>query len=168
MTPTPDPAEFRRVVGRFATGVTVVTAVEDGVDHAMTMNAFTSVSLDPLLVLFCVEKKARFHRLVLAGETWAVSILGEGSEAASSWFATRGRPWEEQMEGWRTRRGEITGAPVLEEAIGALECRTRSVHDAGDHTVVIGEVLSVSAPSEGDPLLYYRGAYRRLAAEPGE
>jgi len=165
MTSPPDPAEFRRVVGRFATGITVVTTVADGVDHAMTMNAFTSVSLDPLLVLFCVEKRARFHKVVLDAETWAVSILGEGSEAASSWFATRGRPWESQMEGWKTVRGELTGAPILEEAIGALECRTHSVHDAGDHTVVIGEVLSVSEPSDADPLLYYRGGYRRIAGE---
>lgn len=165
MTSPPDPAEFRRVVGRFATGITVVTTVSDGVDHAMTMNAFTSVSLDPLLVLFCVEKRARFHKVVLDAGKWAVSILGEGSEAASSWFATRGRPWESQMEGWKTVRGELTGAPILEEAIGALECRTHSVHDAGDHTVVIGEVLSVSEPSDADPLLYYRGGYRRIAGE---
>jgi len=165
MTSPPDPAEFRRVIGRFATGITVVTAVEDGIDHAMTMNAFTSVSLDPLLVLFCVEKRARFHKVVLDARTWAVSILGEGSEAASSWFATRGRRWEDQLEGWATRRGEITGAPVLAEAIGALECRTHSVHDAGDHTVVIGEVLSAGTPSESGPLLYYQGAYRTLRSE---
>ncbi|MEO3782404.1 flavin reductase family protein [Actinocorallia sp. B10E7] len=165
MTLPPDPTEFRRVVGRFATGITVVTTVVDGVDHAMTMNAFTSVSLDPLLVLFCVEKKARFHKVVLDAPTWAVSILGEGSEAASSWFATRGRRWEDQMDGWGVHRGEATGAPVLDEAIGALECRTHSVHDAGDHTVVIGEVLSVSTPSERDPLLYYQGAYRGLRSE---
>ncbi|GAA0964354.1 flavin reductase family protein [Actinocorallia libanotica] len=162
MTSRPDPAEFRRVIGRFATGITVVTTVADGVDHAMTMNAFTSVSLDPLLVLFCVEKKARFHRVVLARDTWAVSILGEDSEAASSWFATRGRSWDDQMEGWATHRGELTGAPILDEAIGSLECRTHAVHDAGDHTVVIGEVLSVGAPADRGPLLYYQGAYRRL------
>lgn len=163
--PPPDPAEFRRVVGRFATGITVVTTVAEGVDHAMTMNAFTSVSLEPLLVLFCVEKKARFHDVVLAGETWAVSILGEGSQAASAWFATRGRPIEGQLEGWAFHRGEHTGAPILDEAIGSLECRTHAVQDAGDHTVVIGEVLGLGAPSESEPLLYYRGAYRGLRAE---
>ncbi len=163
MTSPPDPADFRRVIGRFATGITVVTTVADGVDHAMTMNAFTSVSLDPLLVLFCVEKKARFHKVVLDQDTWAVSILGADSEAASSWFATRGRPWEDQMRGWPVHRGELTGAPILAEAIGALECRTHAVHDAGDHTVVIGEVLSVATPADRGPLLYYQGAYRRLA-----
>lgn len=162
MTRPPDPAEFRRVVGRFATGITIVTTVADGHDHAMTMNAFTSVSLDPLLVLFCVEKIARFHDTVLAQPMWAVSILGEDSGAASSWFATRGRPLESGLAGWKIHRGPLTGAPILDEAIGALECRTHAVHDAGDHTLVVGEVLAASTPSEGSPLIYYNGAYRSL------
>ncbi|MCD0447946.1 flavin reductase family protein [Actinocorallia sp. API 0066] len=162
MTPPPDPAEFRRVVGRFPTGVTVVTTVADGVPHAMTMSAFTSVSLDPLLVLFCAEKKARFHDTVLAQDTWAVSILGEGSQDASAWFATRGRPLEGQLDPWAHHPGAVTGAPILDAAIGALECRTHAVHDGGDHSIVLGEVLAVSAPAEGEPLLYAGGAYRTL------
>ncbi|ROO82867.1 flavin reductase (DIM6/NTAB) family NADH-FMN oxidoreductase RutF [Actinocorallia herbida] len=161
----PDPAEFRRVAGRFTTGITIVTTVVEGVPHAMTMSAFTTVSLDPLLVLFCAEKKARFHDTVLGRETWAVSILGEHSEAASSWFATRGRPLEGQLDGWATHPGAVTGAPVFDEAIGALECRTHAVHDGGDHSIVVGEVLAVSLPSEGGPLLYDRGAYRALKPE---
>lgn len=158
-----DAAEFRRVAGRFATGITVVTTVADGVDHAMTMNAFTSVSLEPTLVLFCVEKIARFHDIVLAQDTWAVSILGENSEAASSWFATRGRLLENQLHGWKTHRGPKTGAPIFNEAIGALECRTHAMHDAGDHTIVVGEVLDATTPSEGRPLVYYAGGYRTLS-----
>ncbi|MDX6738655.1 flavin reductase family protein [Actinocorallia sp. A-T 12471] len=166
MTPPPDPAEFRRVIGAFPTGITVVTTVAaDGVAHAMTMSAFSSVSLEPLLVLFCAEKKARFHDTVLARETWAVSILGEHSEAASSWFATRGRPLEGQLDGWATHPGAVTGNPILDEAIGALECRTYAVHDGGDHSIVVGEVLSASTPSDGGPLLYHRGAYRALKPE---
>ncbi|GAB2812657.1 flavin reductase family protein [Actinocorallia aurea] len=162
---SPDPLDFRRVAGRFTTGITVVTTVADGVPHAMTMNAFTTVSLEPLLVLFCAEKRARFHDTVLEQETWAVSILGEHSEAASSWFATRGRPLEGQLDGWATHPGLVTGAPVFDEAIGAMECRTHAVHDGGDHSIVVGEVLAVSTPSEGDPLLYDRGAYRALKPE---
>ncbi|GAA3199548.1 flavin reductase family protein [Actinocorallia longicatena] len=171
MTPAPEPADprpdltvaaFRRVAGRFATGITVVTTVADGRDHAMTMNAFTSVSLDPLLVLFCVEKIARFHDTVLAQPTWAVSILGEHSEAASSWFATRGRPLEAGLDGWKIHRGPRTGAPILDEAIGALECRTHAVHDAGDHTIVVGEVLAATTPAEAGPLIYFNGTYRTL------
>src|SRR4051812_2818629 len=87
-----DPEEFRRAVGRFATGITIVSTVADGADHAMTVNAFTSVSLDPVLVLFCVEKIARFHEVVISTGEWAVSVLGAGGREASQWFATRGRP----------------------------------------------------------------------------
>jgi flavin reductase (DIM6/NTAB) family NADH-FMN oxidoreductase RutF len=162
MTPRPDPADYRRVVGRFATGITVVTTVADGHDHAMTMSAFTSVSLDPLLVLFCVEKIARFHDTVLAQPAWAVSVLGADSAAASSHFATRGRPLESGLTGWACHRGPRTGAAILDEAIAALECRTHSTVDGGDHTIVIGEVLAATTPSEGGPLVYFDGGYRTL------
>lgn len=155
-----DPREFRRVVGRFATGITVVTTVADGIDHAMTVSAFTSLSLDPTLVLFCPEKTTRLHDAVAAAGSWAVSVLGEDAEDASRWFATRGRPLERQLDGWRFHRGPHTGAPILDQAIAALECRTHAVHDGGDHSIVVGEVLSVSRPDPGGaPLLYYDGAY---------
>src|SRR3954452_11520966 len=87
-----DTLEYRRVVGRFATGVTIVTTVADGMHHAMTVNSFTSVSLDPVLVLFCAEKISRFHDAVLQAGTWGVSVLGVEHEGLSRWFATRGRP----------------------------------------------------------------------------
>lgn len=148
------------MLGRFGTGITIVTTVADGADHAMTVSAFTSVSLDPLLVLFCAEKIARFHEAVVAAETWAVSVLGETGEEASRWFATRGRPLEHQLDGWPTHRGERTGAPIFDAAIAALECRTHAVHDGGDHSIVLGEVLAVSRPDEtSGPLLYYDGHY---------
>ncbi|MCW2903626.1 MAG: flavin reductase domain protein FMN-binding protein [Streptosporangiaceae bacterium] len=162
--PSPDPREFRGVVGRFTTGVTIVTTMADGVDHAMTVNAFTSLSLDPLLVLFCAEKVARFHDVVVSADEWAVSVLGEGGRDASQWFATRGRPMEGRLSGWRTVPGARTGAPIFSDAIAALECRTHAVHDGGDHSIVVGEVLSVSRPDPaGKPLLYYEGGYRGLA-----
>jgi flavin reductase (DIM6/NTAB) family NADH-FMN oxidoreductase RutF len=158
-----DPAEFRRVIGRFATGITIVTTVADGVDHAMTVNAFTSLSLDPVLVLFCPEKVARFHDVVTGAKTWAVSVLGEDSQNASRWFATRGRTIEGQLDGWPIHRGPVTGAPILDEAIAALECRTHAVYEGGDHSIVVGEVLSVSRPNpDGSPLLYYDGDYHRV------
>jgi flavin reductase (DIM6/NTAB) family NADH-FMN oxidoreductase RutF len=152
--------EYRRVVGRFASGVAIVSTVLDGVDHAMTVNAFTSVSLDPLLVLFCPEKIARFHDVVLESGLWAVSILGEQGREASTSFATRGRSLEGQLAGWKVRRGEHTGAAIFSESIGAMECRTHAVHDGGDHSIVVGEVLDFGVPSDdGSPLVYYRGAY---------
>jgi flavin reductase (DIM6/NTAB) family NADH-FMN oxidoreductase RutF len=158
-----DPEEYRRVAGRFATGITVVTTVVDGIAHAMTVNAFTSVSLDPVLVLFCPEKAARFHDAVTAAGTWAVSVLGEENEDASRWFATRGRELKGQLDGWPSSPGPCTGAPILDGAIAALECRTHAVHDGGDHSIVVGQVLGVSRPDpDGSPLLYYDGGYHRV------
>ena len=161
MTQALDALEYRRVVGRFATGVTVVTSTIDGEHHAMTCNSFTSVSLDPVLVLFCPEKVARFHDVVLASGEWAVSVLGQSQEAASRLFARRGRPLEDQFQGVAHSYGPLTGAAVLDGALASLECRTVSTADAGDHTVVIGEVLGLGVPDPAaDPLLYAEGRYR--------
>ena len=159
-----DPAAFRQAVGRFATGITVVSARVDGIDHAMTVTAFTSVSLDPVLVLFCAEKIARFHDAVLASGIWAVSVLHSGSEKTARWLATRGRPLEGQLDAFHHHPGPVTGAPVLDDALAALECRTTAVHDGGDHSIVVGEVLAISEPHpDGEPLLYYGSRYRRLS-----
>ncbi len=160
-----DVLDYRRVVGRFATGVTVITSVLDGEQHAMTCNSFTSVSLEPVLVLFCAEKIARFHDVVLASGSWAVSVLAQGQEEVSRRFAVRGRPLEDQFAGLPATRGAFTGAAVLDGALAALECRTVSTTDAGDHTVFIGEVLGLGVPDpEADPLLYYEGRYRAFRA----
>ncbi len=160
MTGAVDALEYRRVVGRFATGVTVVTTVLDGEHHALTANSFTSVSLDPFLVLFCPEKLARFHDAVLAAGTFAVSVLAQGQEQVSRRFAARGREREGQFDGVAHTLGEATGAVLLDGALSTLECRTVSTVAAGDHTVVIGEVLALGVPAPtGAPLLYYEGRY---------
>jgi flavin reductase (DIM6/NTAB) family NADH-FMN oxidoreductase RutF len=162
----PDQAAYRRAAGRFASGIMVVTTRLGGVDHAMTVTAFTSVSLDPLLVLFCAEKAARFHDAVLAAGNWAVSVLGEDSEKTARWLATRGRPLEGQLDALRHHPGPVTGAPVLDDALAALECRTTAVHDGGDHVIVVGEVVGIAEPGDGrGPLLHYAGRYRRLTDE---
>ena len=159
-----DALEYRRVVGRFATGITVVTALLDGEQHAMTCNSFTSVSLDPLLVLFCAEKVARFHDVVLESGEWAVSVLSTTQEGASRHFAHRGRPLDGQFEGYPWTAGPVTGAVVLDGCVASLECRTVSLLDAGDHTVVLGEVIGLGLPDpDGHPLLYVEGRYRTLA-----
>ena len=164
MTVALDPLAYRKVVGRYATGVTVVTtALPDGDRHAMTCNSFTSVSLDPLLVLFCAEKIARFHEAVLETGVWAVSVLSVDHERASQHFAARGRDVAEQFSWVPVTPGPLTGSPVLEGALAAIECRTVSTTDAGDHTVVLGEVLGASLPDpEAEPLLYYAGGYRAV------
>ena len=159
-------AAFRRAAGQFPTGIVVVSTSLNGTGHAMTVSAFTSVSLDPLLVLFCAEKIARFHDAVLAAGFWAVSVMDEESEKAARWLATRGRPLHGQLDTTPHHPGPQTGAPILDGALSAMECRTYAVHDGGDHSIVVGEVLGVTEPAgEGGPLLYHAGRYRRLAPE---
>jgi len=161
---TLDPLEYRRVVGRYATGVTVVTTVLDGEMHALTCNSFTSVSLSPVLVLFCAEKVARFHDAVLASGTWAVSVLAREHEGASRHFAVRGRQLDAQFAGVPYAEGPLTSSPVLAGALSTMECRTVSTTDAGDHTVVLGEVLGIDVPApDAEPLLYFEGSYRTLS-----
>lgn len=162
--PPPDTDAFRKAVGRFATGVTVVTTVVDGVDHAMTASAFASVSLEPLLVLVCVEKEARFHDAVLESGTWAVSVLDADGRRAAEWFATRGRPLHGQLDRFPHRRGPASGAALLDTALAWLECRTTAVYDGGDHDIVVGEVLDLELGGpDSAPLVYFRSHYRGLS-----
>jgi flavin reductase len=161
-----DPADFRRAAGRLPTGILVVGTNLDGVDHAMTVSAFSAVSLDPLLVLFCAEKIARFHDTVLEAGFWSVSVLEENAEKAARWLATRGRPLDGQLDGIGHHAGPVTGAPVLDDALSALECRTTAVYDGGDHSIVVGEVVGVTdAGDDRGPLIHHAGRYRRLAPE---
>jgi flavin reductase (DIM6/NTAB) family NADH-FMN oxidoreductase RutF len=159
--------EFRAVMSRFATGVAVVTCVQDGVDHAMTANSFTSVSLDPPLVLVCVENDSRFHEAISAVGTWAVSVLHESQRGRARWFATRGRPLVGQFDATPTTRSSITGSLLLDGALATLECCTSAVHAAGDHDIVVGEVLGLrTIRPEGEPLLYFRSSFRTLGEGP--
>ena len=158
-----DQAAFRHAAGQFASGIVVATTSLDGIRHAMTATAFTAVSLDPLLILICAEKIARFHDAVLAEGTWAISVLGEDGEKTATWLATRGRPLEGQLDTIRHHFGPVTGAPILDDALAAMECRTTAVHDGGDHTIVVGEVVGVSQPRPGGgPLVHYASRYRTL------
>lgn len=160
-----DAATFRAALGRFASGVTVVTTVDpaDSVDHAMTASAFTSVSLNPPLVLVGVDRRNRFHDPVLRSRRWAVSILSREGQAAATWFATRGRPLEGQLDHVPHRRGEHTGAALMTDALAWLECETEAVHDGADHTLLVGRVIDADADERADaPLLYYRSHYGSL------
>jgi flavin reductase len=155
---------YRLAVGRLVTGVTVVTSRLGGLDHAMTANAVTSVSLEPLLLLVCVEREARFHDAVLDSGVWGVSILPAEGRAAADWLASRGRPLHGQLDRIPTHRGAVTGVALFDDALATLECETTDAHPAGDHTVVVGRVRSVEIPDRvGSALVYYRGRYETLA-----
>jgi flavin reductase (DIM6/NTAB) family NADH-FMN oxidoreductase RutF len=168
VSPTPD--EFREAVSRFATGITVVTCVVDGVDHAMTANAFASVSINPLLVLVCVERDSRFHGAISATSAWGVSLLPADAEPTSRWFATKGRPLEGQLRKSGHHRSPRHGVAWIDGSLASLECQTSDVHRAGDHDIVIGEVveLETAVPESIEPLLYYRRNYRSLRFEDDE
>jgi flavin reductase (DIM6/NTAB) family NADH-FMN oxidoreductase RutF len=160
-----DTAAFRAALGRFASGVTVVATVDpdDGLDHALTASAFTSVSLDPPLVLVSINRGSRFHDPVLRSGRWAVSLLSREGKAAATWFATSGRPLADQLERVPHRRGDQTGAALVSDALAWLECETWAVYDGADHALVVGAVLHAEVDeSANDPLLYYRSHYATL------
>ncbi len=156
----PDEAVFRQAMGRLVQGVSVLTTVHEGHDHAMTADTVTSVSLDPLLVLACVETESRFHDAVLGAGVWGVSVLAHDQRALSEWFATRGRPLHGQLDRAAFTRGARTGVALLDGALTQLECRSVAAHPAGDHVIVVGEVLGIVVPDTvGPALVHYRGRY---------
>ncbi|WP_446664740.1 flavin reductase family protein [Flexivirga sp. B27] len=158
--PEVDPDAYRQVMGRFATGVSVVSTRIGQIDHAMTVNALMSVSLEPLLMVISVEREARFHDAVLDAGAWGVSLLPESERKTAAWLATRGRPLHGQLDRVPHHHGEHTGMALLDNALGTLECTTHDTVVAGDHTLVIGNVRSVSITERpGDALIYYRGAF---------
>ncbi|WP_237565347.1 flavin reductase family protein [Ornithinimicrobium cavernae] len=158
-----DPQAYRRAIGRFATGVTVATTFAGRHDHAMTANSITSVSLDPVLMLISVEQSARWHQAVLDSGVWGISILAHGARATASWLSTPGRPLHAQLDRVAHHRGAATGVALLDGALAMFECRTTGVHAAGDHSLVVGEVVGLEVPPRVDPaLVYYRGRYGQL------
>ncbi len=159
-------AEFREAMGSFATGVTVITVDHAGEVHGMTANAFTSVSLDPLLVLVCVDHRARTHGHLHAKKRFGVNVLADNQRAISEYYA-RTAPTHQQAEQEAGARFDRTihGTPVLHGALAYLECRLRSAQDAGDHTIFLAEVEEVVV-RKGDPLLYFRGKYRQIGVPP--
>lgn len=161
-----DDRAFRGALGRFASGVTVVSTIHEGVDHAMTVSAFTSVSLDPRLVLVCSQKTNRFHPAVERSGFWAVSILAESGRYASTQLARKGRDLASQLHEIGHHRGAC-GAALLDDALAWLECRTTAVHDGGDHAILVGEVTAARVRDEADdPLLYYRSHYGTIVRSP--
>jgi flavin reductase (DIM6/NTAB) family NADH-FMN oxidoreductase RutF len=157
-------AEFRKAMGSFATGVTVITVDYEGEVHGMTANAFASVSLDPMLVLVCVDHKARTHTHLHARKRFGVNVLAENQRIVSEYYADP-NPDHRYAEREARARFDRTqhGTPILHGALAYLECRLHTAQDAGDHTIFIAEVEDVVVRA-GDPLLYFRGEYRKIGA----
>jgi len=159
---TLNPTEFRKAMGAFATGVTIITVDLDDEVHGMTANAFTSVSLDPMLVLVCVDHSTRTHAHLHAKKRFGINVLGEDQRAISEYYARPERSHEhaEAEAGARFDRTRH-GTPMLDGALAFLECRLESVQEAGDHSIFIAEVEDVVV-REGDPLLFFRSVYRKI------
>ena len=153
-----DAATFRSTLGRFATGVTVVTARDtSGRDHGMTVSAFCSVSLDPPRVLCCVERSADMYPVIAGASQFAVNILTTAQEAISRRFAEER---DDRFDGLGYTRG-VTGCVLLDDILAYLECSVASRFDGGDHMIVLGDVIAAGA-ADGRPLLYYRGGYAQM------
>ena len=153
-----DDRVFRRALGRFATGVIVLTAGSRGAPHAMTANAFMSGSLRPPFVVVSVGRRARMHRRLAGVRRFGVSILDQGQEPASRHFAGQA------IAGFAPAFAELGGVPVLADAAVTLAARIRYRYDCGDHTLFVGEVRALAVNAGASPLLYYEGRYGMLQA----
>ena len=154
-----DPRTLRDALGCFATGVTIVTCFDaQGRPFGLTANSFTSVSLEPPLLLVCIHKDANCAGALSSADAFAVNVLQADQQPASIRFSTR-REDRFGVNDWS--RGEF-GAPVLTGSLGVFECERHAIHDGGDHHILVGKVIKASFDPALDPLLYFRGRYRRL------
>lgn len=156
--------DFRDAMGSFATGVCVLGAHRrDGVAVGMTVNSFTSVSLDPPLILVCLGAQSPRSQAIVDPGRFSVSILADDQREISNHFA---RPGEGQVPdtGWHVG---INGAPVVDQAAASIECDVDTVHTSGDHMIVIGRVTHIDSDASKEPLVYFRGGYRLLDGEAG-
>ena len=160
--PTPDPDGFRRVMSRFATGVTVMTCHHGGEPHGMTANAVSSVSLDPLLVLVCVEEDTEMRRLVRDAGAFALSILPATATELSNHFADGDRPSGVAQFRDVATSTLVTGSPLLDVAIGWIDCRVWKIHDGGDHDIVVGEVVGCELGEDAPALGYFGSSYTTI------
>jgi flavin reductase len=157
---------FRQAMSSFPTGVTVVTvACDDGSVHGMTVNSFSSVSLDPMLVLICLSEISRGAGLIERAGVFAVSVLSAGQQHVSRWFADRHRPAGSMMFDGLPFEPGTTGCPVLAGAAASFDCRLRQLHRAGDHLIVLGEVVALVHRPHLEPLIFHAGTYKSLEHE---
>jgi flavin reductase (DIM6/NTAB) family NADH-FMN oxidoreductase RutF len=157
--------ELRAALGAFATGVTVITSRGDEHAYGMTANSFTSVSLDPPLVLVCVISGTRGAETIEANRSFAINILGAHQEPVSRYFAWRERPHGERAFEEVTHSVAATGCPILEGAAAYFDCRLAATHEAGDHVIFIGEVLAMGLDDGVEPLVYHGGGYCKVRVE---
>lgn len=159
---TLDPEQLRAAMRAWTSGVTVVTAAYAGEQHGMTVNSFTSVSLEPPLIIISLQDTARTRDLVYHAQAFGVTILSAAQQEISERFAGRSADSEQRMAGLKTET-LVTGAPFLKGGLAYLDCRVRQSVDVGPNTMFIAEVVAARGDGEGSPLLYHNRKYHRLA-----
>ncbi|MGE8205794.1 flavin reductase family protein [Heyndrickxia sp. NPDC080065] len=150
-----DQRTFRDAMGKFATGITVVTTEVDGDIHGMTVNAFMSISLDPMLVLVSIDEKASMYDKIVQADKFSISFLKEDQQSYSMIFANQLKP-EKPIDFDR-----LNGQPILKDTLAAISCEKYELKQAGDHMLVIGKVTDIII-NDGNPLLYFEGKYHNL------
>lgn len=164
LTAARDAKTMRRVMGRFATGITVVT-VGGAEPHGMTANSFTSVSLDPPLVLVCVLRTGHLHAALKETKSFAVSMLAAHQEREARIFADRHRTRLEEFAAVEVAPGPYSGAPVFTDSLAWIECELVTIHEGGDHSIFIGQVQTLGRGTAHEALLFFDGCFCRLTAE---
>jgi flavin reductase len=163
---TVDVSAFRTAMSSFPTGVTVVTVASgDGNMHGVTVNSFSSVSLEPMLVLVCLNETSRVVGLIERAGVFGVNVLSAGQHDVSSWFANRHRPADSAMFDGVPLEPGVTGCPVLAGTGASFDCRLRQSYRAGDHLIVLGEVVALIHRPQLEPLIFHAGRYKSLEHE---
>jgi len=160
-SPAIDSARYRQVLGHFPTGVTVITAAGPDGPAGMCVGSFASVSLDPPLVAFFAGKTSTSYPAIEAAGHYCVNILGDDQEEEARVFAGKSA---DKFAGIGWRPAAATGAPVLHDVIAWIDCRIETVHEAGDHWIVVGRVLELEVGHEGGPLVFFRGGFGRYTS----
>ena len=153
--------DYRNLIGRFATGVTVVTTEHQGKIHGMTANAVTSVSLEPILLLVCVDHGTQCHQQMIASDRFGLSILKAGQEELSNLFAARGEPEKDRLRGVPYTRTD-NGIVLLDDCLARFECLLHGRIPCGDHDLCVGKVVAGEMIDDAEPLVFFGGSYRQL------
>ncbi len=162
--PEVNPDDFKGALGSWASGVTVVTTRHKGMVYGLTVSSFSSLSLDPTLVLVSLQNSNRIVNMVRESKTFAISVLAEDQDAISAWFSRSGREPVEAFDDFDTIEWH-TGAPIIAGALAHLDCDLDRLIAAGDHTIAVGKVIGAAFDPEAKPLVYYRRGYRRLVMD---
>ncbi len=159
-----NPDDFKGALGSWAAGVTVVTTRHGDEVYGITVSSFSSLSVDPLLILVCLADSNRLPRMIKDSKHFAVSIMAEGQDAISSWFSKSGREPVKKFEDFGTIEWH-TGSPIIDGAVAHLDCELFQAVQGGDHTIMIGKVLGAAYDPTKKPLIYYRRGYRSLTMD---